>query len=213
MSTERPACADPNDPLSTWLAGPPDALAIAEGTVERVLHGLRERLGLDMVFVAEFTEGERVFRFVDRVPAVPPIEPGQSNELEESFCLRVADGRLPEFIADVAALGPDVDLPPVPFPIGTHLSTPVVLKDGSRFGTLCCFSLEPNPRVREDDLALLRQCARLVARKLDLALAAGLRDPPPSRLRAPDAAYASPIWSLGRQWELSADSRNAWLDG
>ena len=213
MDIERLSDDDLGARLSGWLARHADGPdPIGDGAVEEVLHGLRQRLGLDVVFVAEFAEGERVFRFVDRAPHVPPIEPGMSHPLEASFCVRIADGRLPEFIPDVARLGPEVDLPPVPFPIGTHLGTPVLLKDGSRFGTLCCFSLTPNAQVREEDLGVLRHCASLVAHKLGLARAAGLRDPMPSRLQAQAASYASPIWNLGRQWELTADSRNAWLD-
>ena len=137
------------------------------GAVEAVLHGLREQLDLDVVFVAEFAEGRRVFRFVDRHPDAPPVQDGTWHDLEASFCLRVVDGRLPEYIPDVGALGPEVDLPPVPFPIGTHLGTPVVLHDGSTYGTLCCFSLAAKPLMSDADLRLLRHCARLVARKID----------------------------------------------
>ena len=183
-----------------------------EGAVEDVLHTLREALKLDVVFVAEFSEGQRVFRFVDRDPNAPDIPLGSGHELEASFCQRVVDGRLPEFIPDVAQLGPEVDVPPIPFRIGTHISTPVVLESGATFGTLCCFSLVPVPLTQEQDMATLRECARLVAAKLDLAATRGLKDPTPSEIRRSRAAYASPVWRLRGAWGLNADAQRGWLD-
>lgn len=182
-----------------------------DGSVEDALHALREALKLDVVFVAEFVEGQRVFRFVDRAPDAPAIEPGTGHELEASFCLRVVDGRLPEFIPDVSQLSADLSLPSIPFRIGTHISTPVVLRNGSTFGTLCCFSLLPVPLEQEQDMAKLRACARLVARKVDQAMSEGFRDPTPSQLRASRAAYASPIWRLRGAWELNATAQRNWL--
>ncbi|MEG1456161.1 MAG: GAF domain-containing protein, partial [Comamonas sp.] len=49
------------------------------------------------------------------------------------------------------------------FPIGTHLSTPVRLSDGSVYGTLCCFSKGVHPKA---DIELLRHTASLLAGKL-----------------------------------------------
>jgi GAF domain-containing protein len=213
MNTPSSTHDDLDRQVEALLASPGSAAEpLADGAVEDVLHALRERLQLDVVFVAEFVEGQRVFRFVDRNPATPPIEAGAGNELEASFCVRVVDGRLPGFIPDVSQLGPEVDLPAIPFAIGTHLGTPVVLDDGRVFGTLCCFSLAPVPLRQEQDMATLRQCARLVARKLERAAAQGLGDPPPSQHPRRGKAYASPVWKLRGAWDLSADAQQAWLD-
>jgi len=137
--------------------------------VPEVLRLLRQRLGMDVVFVSEFVDGQRVFRFVDRSPDAPPLAVGDGNPLEESFCQRIVDGRLPEAIPDVSALPPSLGLPPIPFTVGAHLSTPIVLSDGSVYGTLCCFSRRPDDDLRQQDLSTLRLCARLVARKMELA--------------------------------------------
>lgn len=144
---------------------------LLDDTVERVLRMLRERLGMDAVFVSEFVASRRHLRFVDRNDAAPPMAVGDSVELEATFCKRVVDGRLPEIITDVRPLLRDIlpeDLA-AQTRMGSHLSTPVVMIDGSVFGTLCCFSTEPSPSLRDQDLTTLRHCARLVARKLELA--------------------------------------------
>jgi len=200
-----------SDAIGMQATGSQNA-ALSEGAVEEALHALRASLTLDVVFVAEFIEGQRVFRFVDGTPGAPAIEPGTGHDLEATFCQRVVDGRMPEFIPDVSKLGADVDVPPVPIRIGTHISTPVVLQDGSIFGTLCCFSTEPVPRVQQQDMATLKECAKLVALKLDQALAKGIRDPSPTQIRASRAAYASPVWRLRGAWNLNASSQRSWLE-
>lgn len=182
------------------------------GAVEDALQRLRALFELDVVFVAEFTEGQRVFRFVERVAGATPVHPGMGGALELSLCQRVVDGRLPGFVHDVSALGPDVDLPPLPIRIGTHLSTPVVMDDGQVFGTLCGFTAVPNPSLHAEDLDTLRECARLVARKLEHARADGLVEPPARWAADPMAIYDSPVWNLRGAWALGDEGRRAWLD-
>ena len=150
---------------------------LLDSTVGEVLRSLRERLALDVVFVSEFTEGRRIFRYVDRAARAPALRPGDSGPLEESFCIRMVDGRLPGLIHDAAALPANLDVPPVPFRVGGHLSVPIVLADGSTYGTLCCFSTAPRPDLRQKDLETLRLCASLVVRKLELVKRVGLAAP------------------------------------
>lgn len=168
--------------------------AAVDGSVHDALRSMRDRLGMDVVFVSEIVEGKRMFRFVDRKADAPPVEAGAADPLEATFCQRVVDGRLPGLIRDAASLPPGTDVPPTPFRVGAHLSTPIVLGDGRVYGTLCSFSTSPNPQLQESDLLILRRCAELVAKKLDRAAAAGLREPPPDWKLAPDARYESTIW-------------------
>lgn len=146
-----------------------EADAAIDQAVPEVLRLLRERMNMDVVFVSEFVGGERVFRFVDRADDAPALQAGDSNSLEESYCKQVVDGRLPPLVVNAAALPASMNLPATPFPVGGHLSTPVILSDGSVYGTLCCFSTKPSGQLREQDLANLKHCAELVARKVQNA--------------------------------------------
>jgi hypothetical protein len=139
--------------------------------VTEVLGLLRERLGMDVVFVSEFVDGQRIFRYVDTRPGNRVLGVGASDPLEVSWCQRVVDGRLPEMIPRMDDLPAKVraDLPKPPFDIGTHLSTPILLDDGRIYGTLCCFSFGVNESVQEKDLKNLKWVAMLVARKLRIA--------------------------------------------
>jgi GAF domain-containing protein len=150
------------------------AIATSEGSdidihrsVGEVLQLVRDHLQMDVVFVSRFENGRRVFRHVEQDPARPLLTVGHSDPLEMSLCQRVVDGRLPELVRDVARL-PDADaLPPLPFRIGAHLSTPLVLASGEIYGTFCCFSFAPDETLTERDLKRLRMASQLTARLID----------------------------------------------
>lgn len=158
-----------------------------DGAIGEVLSLLRERLGMDVVFVSEFIDGQRVFKRVEQAPGVKIIAAGDGAPLEESWCQRVVDGRLPQYIADAkrdASAAPL--LKELPFPIGTHISTPLVLSSGEVYGTLCCFSFEPSGRAKPEDLNMLKATARLAAQRLELQ----------RRRQQQDAVAATPAWTL-----------------
>jgi len=133
-----------------------------------VLKTLRDRLNMDVVFCSEFVDGQRVFRQVATSGTRPTIAVGESDELEQSWCQRVVDGRLPRFMADARA-DPVASalLDQLPFPIGTHISTPIVLKNGEVYGTLCSFSFSPHDNPNPDDLKTLEMTAKLAALRLE----------------------------------------------
>lgn len=133
-----------------------------EAVIPSLLAAVRHTLNMDVAFVSEFVGDRRVFKHV--VPATGSvISPGGADPLEAAWCKRVVDGKLPQYVPDTAAHYALGDVQPPPFPIGTHLSVPVTLEGGHHFGTVCCFSHERLPEVRESDLDLLHAIARLLA--------------------------------------------------
>ena len=140
-----------------------------DGSVGEVLKLLRQKMKMDVVFVSEFTNGERVFRCVDQTPGPESIAAGASDPLEQTWCQRVVDGRMPELVADVPAAQARGEVPALPAQIGTFLSTPIVLAGGEVYGTLCCFSYGINPKVTAQDVKTLRYTAQLTASKIGRA--------------------------------------------
>ena len=199
MDTFRDPHNDIGVTISDMLVATADSSdALVDGSVNEVLHAMREKMSLDVVFVSEFVDGQRVFRHVDGNGKGPEIRAGDADPLEATFCQRIVDGRLAELHTDIGSLPASAGLPATPFRVGAHLSTPIVLKDGRAYGTLCCFSTTPNLLLRQSDLQMLRQCAQLVARKLELAEARGLKDPPVEWQLEPTGrdGYESTIWKL-----------------
>jgi GAF domain-containing protein len=169
------AHADPFDLASLEVRISELLVATADGhdpeldrSISDVLQTLRRQLRMDVVFVSEFVDGQRVFRFMRGGEAMA-LHEGDAAPLESSYCHLVVQGRMAELVPDAAALVARGELPDTGLPIGAHLSTPVVLPDGRIYGTVCCFSATPNADLHHSALACLRQCARLVARRVEVA--------------------------------------------
>lgn len=134
-----------------------------------LLRNLRVLLDMNIAFVAEFVEGRKVYRHIDHAANdIFSVQPGDSAPLEVTLCQRVVDGRLPEYFADTA-LKPDMkELAAVKaMNIGAYLSTPVVLKDGSVYGTLCCISHGPRSALGSRQVDALRYVAGIIANELE----------------------------------------------
>lgn len=165
---------------------------LIDNAVTEMLQLLRQRLAMDVVFVSEFVDGQRVFRYVDSPGNGPENKPvisvGHSDPLEQTWCQRVVDGRLPQFVIDSNKLADRAKLPAMPFPIGTYLSTPIFLNDGRVYGTLCCFSFSPNEHIQERDLKNLQSVATLVAKNI------GKSGPPIYAATEPAPLTLQPKW-------------------
>ena len=148
------------------------AVATADGTEEerlealsRLLRRVREAFRMDVVFVSEFSHGRRVFRHVDsQWGDLDDVRPGASDPLEETFCQAVVEGRLPAAVRNARALAPERRPPAMQrLAVGSYLTAPIVLSDGSVFGTICCFSHGVREDLGDRQEEALKSVARLVA--------------------------------------------------
>lgn len=132
------------------------------------LHAVRTELGMDVAFVSEFDQGRRWFRQVDPRDRACPVQVGGSDPLEDSYCQRVVDGRLPGLIRDAMQLPEARALAATAaLPVGAQLSVPIRFSDGSVYGTFCCFSHRANPALDERDLRTLRILADFAGHLLE----------------------------------------------
>ncbi len=139
---------------------------LVDGSVLKALQLLRRMLKVDAVFVAERVGDARVTRVGETTGAMP-MNIGEVVPLEQTYCRLVLEGRLPEYIPDVDALAHDLaprDLLPG---LRGHVMTPVVLKSGRVYGTLCCLSASPLVVDQEKALLNLRRSAQYVADALE----------------------------------------------
>jgi len=140
----------------------------AEGDfLQKTLSALRRHLDMDVAFISHIHDGVREFQVVDSKDMNPPIAVGDSGSLEDSYCQRVIDGRLPEIINDAfeipEAMNMDVT---AKLPVRAHMSVPIRLGDGSIYGTFCCFSYKPNQTLNERDISVMHVFADLIAQQL-----------------------------------------------
>jgi EAL domain-containing protein (putative c-di-GMP-specific phosphodiesterase class I) len=123
---------------------------------------------MDVAFISEFVDGQRVFRYVDARPGPSVIHVGGADPLEESYCQRIIDGRLPELIHNACDLPAALELPATQaLPVGAHISVPIRFTNGVVYGTLCCFSSSPDQTLNERDLGMMRVFADFTARQLE----------------------------------------------
>ncbi len=137
-------------------------------SVPDILQAVREHLKMEVAFVSEFVSGQRVFRYVDSSWSRNPVRVGAGDPLEDSYCARVVDGRMPELIPDAQVDACASELP-VTFaiPVGAHLSVPIRMPDGSVYGTFCCFSRNADSSLNQRDLSLMRVFADLAGKMIE----------------------------------------------
>ena len=128
---------------------------------------------MDVAFVARFRSADRVFTHVD-ARGSSPVSAGDTLSLEIGYCKRVVDGRLQKLIPDASALPATAALPETrAIPIGSHISVPIRLRDGSLYGTFCCFSFVPDRALSERDLHTMHAIADVLADQIDRELQVG----------------------------------------
>ncbi len=136
--------------------------------IERMLSEVRRALRMDVAFVSEFAADRLVFRKLEGDAASFGWREGQSFPLDESYCKRVLDGRIPRVVPDAGHEEATRDLRvTTEADIGSYAAVPLVLSDGRPFGTLCCVSHEPDPWLRERDLGLMGRTARWLVEDLE----------------------------------------------
>ena len=139
-----------------------------ESSVPDILRAIRNHLNMEVAFVAEFTQGQRIFRYVDSDWQNNPIKINQGHPLEESYCQRVVDGRLPELMQDACLHPVALQLGATrAIPVGAHMSVPIRLSDGSIYGTFCCFSRTGDTSLNLRDLSLMRVFAELATKMIE----------------------------------------------
>jgi transcriptional regulator with GAF, ATPase, and Fis domain len=138
------------------------------GNIEDMLRDVREALNMDVAFVSEFSEDQLVFRAVEGDAESFGWQEGTSFPIDESYCKRVLDGRIPRVVPDAQREDATKDLRVTSeADIGSYAAVPLVLSDGRLYGTLCCLSHEPDPWLRQHDLGLMERTARWLVEQLE----------------------------------------------
>jgi GAF domain-containing protein len=135
--------------------------------IESLLSLVRENLQMDVAFVSEFAGDQLVFRALEGEAGSFGWRAGEGFPLDESYCKRVLDGRLPNVVPDAGSEELTKDLwVTSEAKIGSYVAVPVVLADGRPYGTLCCVSHKADPGLRERDLGLMEGVARELSRQI-----------------------------------------------
>jgi EAL domain-containing protein (putative c-di-GMP-specific phosphodiesterase class I) len=134
----------------------------AEAQIAQLLRTARRKLDLSVAFLSRIDERTRTMQVVDTL--LPSPVDGYAGPRDSGFCLAVLEGRLPQAMPDVRDVPEAMALHPADLPqIRGHVSVPVVLSDGTVYGTFCAFGLVSDPEVTHRDLALMEVLADAAA--------------------------------------------------
>jgi GAF domain-containing protein len=138
------------------------------GTIEDMLRDVREAFDMDVAFVSKFAGDQLVFRKLEGDAESFGWREGESFPIDESYCKRVLDGRIPQVVPDARREDATKDLRvTTEADMGCYCAVALVLSDGRPYGTLCCVSHEADPRLRESDLGLMERTARWLVEQLE----------------------------------------------
>ena len=147
---------------------PGEGFGPTPGAIEHMLRDVRETLDMDVAFVSKFDQDQLVFRALEGDAESFGWQEGESFPLDESYCKRVLDGRIPDVVTDAKGEDATKDLLVTSeADMGSYCAVALVLSDGRLYGTLCCVSHAPDPELRERDLEIMERTARWLVEQLE----------------------------------------------
>lgn len=145
-----------------------DSDAAPHDSITKALDAVRRHLGMEIAFISEFVGHERILQYVSARNDNAPIYVGQRVPLTSGYCKKIVDGELPQLIPDTSRMPEAMAMPDTRlFPIGSHMSVPIKLSDGSLYGTFCCLSSHPDPSLNERDLDVMKMVSELVTSQIE----------------------------------------------
>jgi GAF domain-containing protein len=139
----------------------------AKQAITEALEIARGALGMDAAYVAEFNEGEQVYRELAGDAASFEMHQDEGYPLDGSYCERMVMGKIPSLVSDSAANEEVRDLAITKLgEIGAYVGVPITFSDGRVYGTVCTVSHTPRGDLSERDVLVLKAVARLMASEL-----------------------------------------------
>lgn len=144
----------------------------SEKQIADLLQTARRSLRLSVAFLSRLDGTTQHLEVVDS--ALPLLfHDGIKQVQETSFCQLVLDGKLPAVMPDMRTSPLAMSLPVARIPrIRSYVTTPVVLSDGSLYGTLCAFGFTSDPELTTRDKSLMD----VLASAASVIIEPGLRD-------------------------------------
>lgn len=132
--------------------------------VLRLLTLACDHLDMETAFVSELTDTHQLYRAIAGDDSSFGLHIGRGPRREDTFCDLMVAGQLPKVIADTSAEARVAHLSATrEAAIGAYVGVPLTLPDGRLYGTLCCLSHRPDPRLDDRDGKFLELIAGMIA--------------------------------------------------
>lgn len=135
-----------------------------EVKLTKLLSIIRKHLSMNVAFISQFIEGDRVFKFVDVDSESCPIRVGGSDPLEETYCKKIVDNQLDNIIHDTSKndITKNLDVTAA-LSIGSYMGVPIRLSNGEVYGTFCCYKYSSDRLLNERDLSFLKAISEITS--------------------------------------------------
>jgi GAF domain-containing protein len=134
--------------------------------VEQALGAAREHLGMDAAYLTTIDARHQTIDGIVGDAAAVERYQGSVLPVEQTFCMRMLNDEIPNFVPDTRAHPALRDLAATR-DFGSYVGVPVRLSDGRVHGTLCCVSREPRAGAGPDELRFMQILAGIVATRLE----------------------------------------------
>ncbi len=179
----------------------------ADQQVAELLRTAKSSLHLSVAFLSRLDGETQHLEVVES--SVPFLfKEGATQRQETTFCQAVLDGRLPAVMPDVRELPAAMRLPAARLPrIRSFVSVPVVLSDGSLYGTFCAAGLTSDKELTVRDKALMEVLAHAASVVIEPGVIERARRDEIEQRLLPVIAVGGPIVVLQPIVELATGDR------
>jgi GAF domain-containing protein len=145
-----------------------DGKSEAQRSIDDALEIARQALGMDAGYVAQFVQGEQVYRAVADDAESFDLRQDEGYPLDGSYCQRMVMGVIPNMVTDSSAMEEVRDLAITKLgDIGAYIGVPITFSDGRVYGTVCAVSHRSHTELSDRDVLVLKAVARLMASELE----------------------------------------------
>ncbi len=137
-------------------------------SVEQALAAAREQLRMDAAYITTIDSRQQRIDAVVGAVGVLALVPGAAFPLEQTYCMRMLSGEMPNVVPDTR-LEPAVRDLAVTHEVGAYIGVPVKLSDGRVHGTFCCVSRERRAELGDNELRFMQVLADMVAARVERA--------------------------------------------
>jgi GAF domain-containing protein len=164
---DRPASA--GEAPNTRAPSIPRRIAERRNVILSVLELARTETAMDVAVLGEIRNGRETARLLAGDAQSFGLELGWSMAVEDSYCQRLLEGRLPNIVPDTRANEHVRDLAVTRAArIGAYIGVPLSTLN-ARLYILCCLAHEQRPSLSRRDVVLLRGLGETIAAELDAA--------------------------------------------
>jgi GAF domain-containing protein len=136
--------------------------------VEQALAAAQEHLRMDASYLTTIdSHHQTIHAIVTDDEGVKRFE-GTVFPVEQTFCMRMLNGEIPQMVSDTRAERAISDLD-VTKEFHSYVGVPVKLSDGRVHGTLCCVSRNARPSMQPEELRFMQILAGIVATRVERA--------------------------------------------